>query len=728
MTQQIGAPLDRIDGRLKVTGGARYGADFPVPGPLHAHYVMATVGRGRILAIDSAEAEAVPGVRKVYSHFNRPAIRDLAFFGTGGRGQQSWFPLNSPEVRFHGMPVAFVVAETILAAREASKLVRVRYEAGSVAATLDSRGVTVARVEASPRKEMHRVGDVNAAMASSAHRVEETYDTPAQMHNTIELFACTAYWSGDQLTVHEPSQWVVGLQAGVAEQLGIEPARVRVVCPYVGGAFGGKGSVTARTALCAVAAKEFNRPVKLYVSREEGFTEASFRAETRQRVRMGASADGTLVAFEHTGRELTSRADPYSVNGGEASARMYGWKNIRTGLELVHADRQTPGFMRAPAEVPYFFALEGAMDEMARKVGMDPVAFRLKNDTMVDPVSGKPFTSRSLAECYRQAGEMFGWKDYRGAVGAMRDGDDLVGWGVATATYPTQMAPSAVRVHLDVSGDVRVQVAAHDVGTGAYTVIAQGAAARLGVPVGRVQVELGDSSLPPGPVSGGSVTTASVVSCLEIACDRMRARLGVAEGAPLELAAAFERYGQAGIEEYAEWSPPAAGLGAARSLYEGKVRIVGGGGQERSAFSFGAEFVEVRVNRHTREIRVPRIVGAFAAGRIMNEKTARSQLLGGMVWGIGSALHEGLEIDPRTGEYVNDNIAEYLVPVNADIRQIEAILVPEVDTQVNPAGIKGIGELSVVGTSAAIAAAVFHATGVRVRRTPIRVEDLLPRV
>lgn len=355
---------------------------------------------------------------------------------------------------------------------------------------------------------------------------------------------------------------------------------------------------------------------------------------------------------------------------------------------------------------------------------MDPVELRIRNDVDHDPVRGVPFTSRSLVECYRQAGEAFGWSDYTPAVGSMRDGDELVGWGVATATYPTQMSPCAVRVSVDSTGEARVQVASHDLGTGAYTVLAQAVHDKLGVPVERVRVELGDSRLPPGTIAGGSVSTASNVSAIGIACDRILERLGAQDG-QLDVGAALERLGQSGVEEYAEWVPPAVQGSGTGSLRGGAVQIVGGPEEQYAAFAFGAEFVEVRVNRWTREIRVPRIVGAFAAGRIMNEKTARSQYLGGMVWGIGHALMEISEVDPRTGAYVNDNISEYLVPVNADIQQIEAILVPEVDEQVNPAGIKGIGELSIVGTAAAVANAVHHATGIRARRTPIRVEELL---
>lgn len=723
MADQIGNPHDRIDGRLKVTGDARYAADFAVPNPLYGHLVVATVGKGRITAIDDRAARAVPGVRAIYTHLNRPKIAPAGFFGAGkGPAQQSWRPLEGPTVRFYGEIVGMVVAETILAARQAAAALTFEYEREQPAATIDAPGV---EVEELPDKAI-AVGDVEAGLAAAAHTVSQSYETSPNTHNAMELFATTAHWEGEQLTVYVPSQWVKGFQIGLATNLGIPRENVRIHSPYVGGAFGGKGTLFSWVAIVAAAAREMRRPVKLYVTREQGFTVASFRAETRQDVSFGAREDGTITTFAHHGRELTSRPDTYTVNGAENTTRMYRADNIETSLTAVHADRQTPGFMRAPPETPYFFALESAVDELARELGMDPVALRIQNDVDRDPVRGVPFTSRSLAECFRKGGEAFGWSDYTPEIGSMTDGDELIGWGVATATYPTQMAPCAVRVSLDSTGEGRVQVASHDVGTGAYTVLAQAAHARLGLPVERIRVELGDSRLPPGTIAGGSISTASNVSAIEMACDRIRERLGVRDGG--DVMAALKDTGQSGIEEYAEWVPPAVGKGGGRSLQRGAVQIVGGAEESYAAFAFGAEFVEVRINRFTREIRVPRIVGAFAAGRIMNEKTARSQYLGGMVWGLGHALLEISEVDPRTGAYMNDNISEYLVPANADIQNIEAILVPETDDLVNPAGIKGIGEIGIVGTAAAVANAVHHATGIRVRKVPIRIEDIMPSV
>ncbi|MCQ0986963.1 xanthine dehydrogenase family protein molybdopterin-binding subunit [Jiella marina] len=717
----VGAAISRVDGPLKVTGQARYAADFAVPNPLYAHLVISTIGKGRITGIDDQAARQVKGVREIYSHANKLDEGSAKFFAAGGQAQQSWEPFAEPDVRFYGETIGLVVAETILGAREAAAELVFQYESEDPAAVIDASGVERQEM---PDKAVTK-GDFDSAFEAAPVKIDSDYETAPNVHNAMELFATTAHWVGDKLTVYVPSQWVKGFQIGLAEELGIDEANIEVVCPFVGGGFGGKGSLFTWVSLIAAASRDLGRPVKLYVTREQGFTTASFRAETRQSVRLAAAEDGTFQALEHTGDELTSRADNYFVNGQDATVRMYQADAIRTGLTTVHADRQTPGFMRAPAETPYFFGLESAVDEIARELSMDPVELRIKNDTMIDPVDGVPYTSRSLKECFRQGGESFGWSNYTPEIGSMNEGEWMIGWGVATATYPTQMSPCTVRIHLDVSGEARLQVASHDVGTGAYTVLTQAVADELGIPVEKVRVELGDSRLPPGTIAGGSISTASNVSAIMIACERIRQRLGLERGADNDLAAAFENFGQAGIEEYAEWNPSAAKKNATKTLYNGQVMIVGGPEEDYTAFAFGAIFSEVRINRFTHEIRVPRMTGAFAAGRIMNAKTAKSQYLGGMVWGIGHALHETAEVDPRTGAYMNDNISEYLVPVNADVPNMDAIIVPEVDDKVNPAGVKGIGEIGIVGVAASIANAVHHATGTRLRRIPIRLEDLV---
>lgn len=728
----MGRPEPRLDGRAKVTGEARYGSDFAVADPAYAFLVTSPISKGRIAGIDVRAAKAVPGVLEVFTHENTNELKEVPF-STGGGGATQSMQGMGPEIFHDGQIVAMAVADTYEAAQEAAFLVRVDYHVEKPSATFGSDGVSQEDAsKANARaKDLPQAGDAEAAIAAAAVKFEAEYGTPTQHHNPIELFTTTAEWRGNELTIYEPSQFVYGQKASVAKKLGVSEDQVRIVSPYVGGAFGSKAQFSPRTGFVAYAAKVLNRPVKLVATRDQAFTIQTYRAETRHRIRFGAERDGTIKGFSHEGFEVTSRPDPYTVAGVEDSGRVYNYGTLKTHVTLVHADRNTPGFMRSPPVVPYIYALESAMDELAVSLGMDPVELRRKNDSMRD-TTGKEWSSRSLMTCYDQAGEKFGWSKREPKPGSMRDGDWLVGWGCATAIYPTHVGASAARVRLEADGHVRVQVAAHDLGTGAYTVIGQMAAEELGVPMARVSVALGDTRFPAAPVAGGSNTTASCCNAVKKACDAILAKLaapaattGSNTGIGHNLEDAFKRLGVGAIEEYAEFLPPGAKPEAMAQLYHGKPTLTGGSKGEKLMYALGAEFVEVRVHRLTREIRVPRMVGAFAAGRIMNTRTARSQLMGGMIWGISSALHEATEIDERNARYVNDNLADYLIPVNADIRELEVILVPERDPAVNPAGIKGLGELGNVGTAAAVANAVYHATGIRVRQLPIRLEKLM---
>ncbi|MBK5958846.1 xanthine dehydrogenase [Rhodoplanes elegans] len=743
----MGRPEPRLDARLKVTGEARYPSDMPAGNLAHAVLVTSGIARGRLTDLDTAAARAVPGVVEIFTAENTKALKHLDYVPGGGGPSTSVQELG-PEIAHDGQIIAMVVAETLEAAREAAHAVTPAYARENPSATFESNGVT----EEPAGKEFPKAGDAEAAFAAADVTIEAAYGTSTQHHNAIELFTTTCLWDGDRLTIHEPSQFVYGLKNAVAKRLDMDPAKVRVVSPFVGGAFGAKAQMTPRTALVAFAAKTLGRPVKLVATRDQGFTIATYRAETRHRIRLGARRDGKIVAYTHEGREVTSRPDAYKVAGVADTVRLYDFGTVATKVSVVHADRNTPGFMRSPPVVPYVYALESAMDELAHKLGMDPVELRRINDVTKDTVSGKPWSSRALMKCYDEAAAAFGWSKRSPAPGSMRDGDWLIGWGCATACYPTHLGATAARVRLLPSGEVRVQVAAHDIGTGAYTVIGQQAAERLGVPLAAVRVELGDSDLPPGPVAGGSNTTASVCSAVIMACDAIREKLVRAastandgplagrapgelsftdgravasDGAAESVTDVMKRLGTAALEEYAEYLPPGVPRDGLRQVYGGKAVLTGGPHGDKIMYALGAEFVEVRIHARTREVRVPRAVGAFAGGRIMNPRTAHSQLMGGMIWGIGSALHEATEIDPREARYINDNIAEYLIPVNADVPSIEVIMVPEEDAEVNPAGVKGLGELANVGTAAAIANAVHHATGKRIRDLPIRIEDLL---
>jgi xanthine dehydrogenase YagR molybdenum-binding subunit len=728
--QNMGAPQSRIDGRAKVTGAAPYPSDFAVGRPAYAYFVTSAIARGRIESFDLRQALAVPGVLDIMTHETmKGTVRKPSFFAGGGYASTTIVPLDGPEVWHDGQIVAVIVADSYEAAREAAYKVRIAYREQPAAATFGSPGSrTVDAADASKGHEDPAVGDVAAGLAAAAAVVDEEYATPTQHHNAIELFSTTCLWTGDKLAIYEPSQIVHGLKHGVAEQIGILPDNIRVVSPFVGGAFGSKASVTPRTALIALAARRLGRPVKLVMTRDQGFTVATYRAETRHRLRLGADAEGKFTALSHEGWEVTSRPDPYLVGGTDTTARLYACPNVFTKVRLVHADRNTPGFMRSPPEVPYLFPLESAIDELAVKLGMDPIELRRRNDTMQEPIKGLPYTSRSLMECFDQAAESFGWSRRSPTPASMREGEWLIGWGCASTCYPTALAPATARVTLWKDGRVKVETAAHDLGTGAYTALAQVAAERLGVPVEQVTMALGDSDLPPSPVAGGSITTASVSSVVAKACDAIRAKLGLNETGVVEPSrmAGFERLGVSVIEEYAEFVPHGVKPEGIDKLHAGHSMIKGGSMlEDRIQYAFGAEFVEVRIHARTREVRVPRVHGAFAAGHIVNPKTAHSQLMGGLIWGVSSALHEATELDLKAARYINDNLADYLVPVNADIEDVSVILVPERDTQVNPLGIKGLGELGNVGTNAAVANAVYHATGKRIRELPIRLEKLL---
>jgi xanthine dehydrogenase YagR molybdenum-binding subunit len=722
----MGEPAPRVDARQKVTGEARYASDFPAANPAYAVLVTSAIAKGRLVGLDIESAKAVRGVLDILTQDNTDELKEVKF----GAASTSIQKLG-PEIAHDGQIIAMVVADTFEAASEAAYKVKASYAAEVPSASFDSAGVTAEDVtKVSERhKHMPQAGDAEQSLAGADVVLDAEYGTPTQHHNPIELFTTTCVWNDDHLTVYEPSQFVYGIKNALAKKMRIDPDKVRAVSPYVGGAFGSKGQFTPRTGLVALAARRLNRPVKLVATRAQGFTIATYRAETRHRVRLGARHDGKLVAYSHQGREITSRPDPYAVAGVEESAHLYAFGTVATHVDIVHADRNTPGFMRSPPVVPYIYALESAMDELAVKLNMDPVELRRINDTTQDPVTGRPFSSRSLMKCYDAAAEAFGWSRRNPQAGATRDGDWLVGLGCATAVYPTHVGVCTARVRLLPSGETRVQLAVHEIGNGARTVIAQMAAERLGVPLSAVSVELGDSSLPPGPVAGGSNTTASSCSTVLKACDAIVTKLGGVAGQtprnPQTLADQFKRLGVGAIEQYAEFIPPGVSPDAVQKLYNGTSTQIGGHAGEKLMYAMGAEFVEVRVNARTREIRVPRMVGAFAAGRIMNTRTARSQLMGGMIWGISSALHEATEVDPRSARYVNGNLADYLIPVNADVDQVDVILVPEQDDFVNPAGVKGMGELANVGTAAAVANAVYHATGIRIRQLPIRIDKLL---
>jgi xanthine dehydrogenase YagR molybdenum-binding subunit len=743
---QFGRPTSRIDGIAKVTGSARFASDEPVANPAFAYLVTSAIARGRIGGFQLHRARAVRGVLDILTYEN---VGDQVKPAPGPDGKPSTTSLESDQIWHDGQIIAIVVADTFEAAREAANRVEVNYIPEAPSATFDCPG-TKTEPHTPGKGPDPEKGDAASAFASAPVSVEASYSTPTQHHNPMELFTTTCTWEGPKLTIYEPSQFMWGTKTSAATRLNLDPANVRAISRYIGGAFGCKGP-NPRTAWVALAAKRIGRPVKLVPTRDQGFTIATYRAETRQRVKLGATREGKLLSFSHEGWEITSRPSGYNVAGVESTARMYACENIATAVNIVHADRNTPGYMRAPPETPYMFALESAMDELAYKLDMDPIELRRLNDTQTDPVTGIPFSSRSLMQCFDQAAARFGWSRRTPEPGSMREGDWMIGFGCAAACYPTNIGPAAARVSISANAKAAVELAGHEIGTGAYTTVAITAARALGLQVEDITVRMGDSDLPPIMIAGGSNNAASATHVVAKACEELRSRMAAAavedaagpfhgadpatlkldngmlvdhEGRAESLTQAMTRIGHR-LEAYAENVPEGLPPTALADLVKGKQAMLGGAGRKDvTAFAFGAHFVEVRIHRRTREIRVPRIVSAFAAGTIVNPKTAHSQFMSGAIWGLSSALLEETEIDRSAARYVNHNLADYLVAVNADVPSVEVIMVPERDDRVNPLGIKGIGEIGIVGMNAAIANAVFHATAKRVRDLPIRSEKL----
>ena len=750
----IGKDYPRIDGFAKVTGEARYGADHVPEDVAHAFLAIAAIARGRIRRIDTSVAAKMPGVLDILTYKNvgkriKPGkhMSDFGYMATKAA------PLRSSRIYFAGQIVAVVVAETPEIAEAAAQALNVQYSTARPSASFDTRGTKIVKPKGLGEPEAS-TGDFNKAFKSSPFNIDACYETPPQHHNPMELYQTICDWQDNRLTVWESSQSVRGYQHGLAKQLGLKAKNVRVVSPFIGGAFGSRGELAQYTALIAFASKRVGRPVKFVASRQQCFTLRTFRAETRHHVRIAADHNGRLTALSHDSWELTSRTDRFAVMGSDSTARLYACPNVRFKVRNLEADRQTPGFMRAPPETPYMFALECAMDELSYALKFDPLELRHRNETIIDPIAKIPYTSRSLLRCMEAGAEAFGWKQRDPKPVSMRDGDDLVGWGYATAFYPTMVGPADARVTLTPELRAIVEVGTHEIGTGIRTVIAQTAADILGLELSAVEVRIGESTLPAAPLSAGSNSTASVCTVVAKACNFLRRRIVNAafEGktSPFKDVDARQailrnlRVEAAGLSESLDVAVQRAGRGnamianatnsphgappliAPALIRMGKVVMRGGSMlKDRLQFAFGAQFVEVRINRWTGHIRVPRVVGAFAAGRIMNPKTARSQLAGGQIWGVSAALLEAADLDRRLARYVNDNLAEYHVPTNSDVLDVTTLMLHEEDNLVNPLGIKGVGELGVTGMNAAVANAVYHATGIRCRKLPIRVESVL---
>ena len=735
-----GAPINRVDAWAKVSGAARYSAEHPVDGIVHAVLVMSTIPSGRVLRIDDSAAREVPGVLLVMTHEN--ALR-LPQKTKDGKLQppigRRLTLLQENEVHYNNQPIAVVVADTFERAREAGARLRVDYERKPAVLDFEQAKQFVHPPEKVLTEETDtKRGDLHAGLLTGSAKIDVTYTTPVENHNPLETHATIAHWEGDLLTLYDSTQYMKGVQRIVASIFGIPPDNVTSICPYVGGGFGCKGSAWSHVVLAAMAAKQVARPVKLSLDRNQMFGPVGCRPNTEQRIRMAALSDGRMTASSHDTIAYTSMIEDWIEPCGLVTRMMYASPNQETSHRLARMHLGTPTFMRAPGEASGSYAQDCAIDELAYELHMDPLELRLKNYTERDPGKDLPFSSKSLRQCYEIGAERFGWRDRNPQPRSMRQGNKLVGWGMATASYPTNRMPASCSATLMPDGTALFRSGTQDLGTGTYTVMSQVAADALGVPVDRVRFELGNSQMPEAPVSGGSMTVASVAPAVQAAGKALRLKLlGIAaadERSPLFGATADEVGVDAtsdGGELYRLADPARReAMQAIAARHGGPVEATakaepGDEKQKYSMHAFGAVFVEVTVDEDLGEIRVPRVVGVYGVGKLMNEKTGYSQLMGGIVWGLSLALFEETMIDKREGRAVNGNFAEYHVPTNADIRAIDVQIVDEDDPHVNPLGAKGIGEIGITGVGAAVANAVFHATGKRVRDLPITLDKLL---
>jgi xanthine dehydrogenase YagR molybdenum-binding subunit len=687
--REIGEDRVRVDAAAKVRGQATYAFEQPVDHPAYLYPIRATVARGRVTGFDTAAAEALDGVLLVLTHLNAPRLAstddgELAILQSNG-------------VAFRGQLIGGVVAETSEVARHAAELVRVEYD--------EHEHDTELRAD---RDDLYRPGTVNPdqdtttddggvdrALATAAVTVDHTYSTPMEHNNPMEPHACVAIWEdGPRLTLYDSTQGAHGVRTTLAPILGLDPEHVRVVSPYVGGGFGSKGMPHAHNVLAALAARLVpGRPVKLALTRQQMFELAGYRTPTIQRLRLGADRDGHLVALSHEAAEQTARVKEFAEQTTVVSRVMYAAEHRRTTHRLAALDVPVPSWMRAPGEAPGMYGLESAMDELADACGIDPVELRIRNEPEKDPETGRPWSDRRLVDCLRRGSERFGW-DGRRPPGSRREGDWLVGLGVASATYPGFTMPGSVAsVTYRGEGRYDVRIGAADIGTGTWTTLAQIAADALGCPFECVHLEIGDTALPMATVEGGSSGMSSWGSTVVAAARTFRDEFGPDPEVGDSVSAS-----------------------APQKLPDAKKFAV---------HSFGAHFVEARVNVDTGEVRVPRMLGVFSCGRIVNPRTARSQFIGGMTFGISMALHEASVMDHRLGHIATRDLVDYHVPVNADVRELEALWLDEPDEHANPMGTKGIGEIGIVGSAAAVANAVHNATGIRVRDLPITPDKLV---
>ena len=685
----VGQPLDRIDGPKKVTGTAPYAFEYALDDVTYAFPIQSTIAKGSIVSIDTSAAHAIPGVLAILTHENAPRLQAK---------EAEFAILQSNAVAHRGQFVALVVAETLESARQAADAVVVHYDEQPHDVVLRVDDANLYKPEkVNPNYEADTTsGDVEAALAAAAASIDQTYRTPAYHNNPLEPHATIAKWSGGSVILYDSNQGAHMMRDTIARLFELETEHVRVISSYVGGGFGSKGKAHPHVILAVMAAQIVGRPVKFALTRQHMFAVTGYRTPTIQRVRLGADSEGRLTAITHDVVEQTSTVREFAEQTAVVTRMMYASPNRSTTHRLAKLDVPTPAWMRAPGECPGMFALESAMDELAIACGLDPIELRIRNEPEVDPETGNPFSSRGLVACLREGAQRFGWSTRNSRSRSSTDGRWLVGMGVAASTYPTRRRPSTASIRVDRNGLYNVRIDATDIGTGAGTVLSQIAADALDVPMERISLEIGDTLLPQASIAGGSMGTSSWGTAITDAANKLRARMQEVRGV----------------------------------IPEEGLEVTGEGGENPDAkkfamHAFGAQFAEVRVDMDSGEVRVPRLLGVFAIGNVMNAKLARSQLLGGMTMGLSMALHEESIMDSRFGDYVNHDLAEYHIAANADVGKVDIAWIDEDDPHVNPMGAKGIGEVGIVGTAAAIANAVYNATGIRVRDLPITLDKLL---